>query len=121
MDKTININLGGTLFQIDEEAYHILRDYLKSIDQKFRNVPGGNETIEDIEFRIAEIFLSKKGTAGVISKDNVEEMIAVIGRPEDFEQTENEAQIPEYNASRSRKMFRNPDNSIVGEIGRAHV
>lgn len=116
MDKTLNINLGGTLFQIDEEAYHILRDYLKSIDQKFRNVPGGNETIEDIEFRVAEIFLSKKDTAGVISKENVEEMIATIGKPEDFEQAENEAQIPGYNASRSRKMFRNPDNSIAGGV-----
>ena len=28
MDKTIKINLGGILFQIDEEAYKILRDYL---------------------------------------------------------------------------------------------
>jgi hypothetical protein len=54
MDKTININLGGTLFQIDEEAYKILRSYLQSIDMKFRNSPGGIETIEDIEGRVAE-------------------------------------------------------------------
>ena len=68
MDKTININLGGTLFQIDEEAYRILRDYLQSIDQKFRNVQGGNETIEDIELRIAEIFQSQKGSGRCYNK-----------------------------------------------------
>ena len=67
MDKTININLGGILFQIDEEAYKMLRNYLQSIDMKFRNTPGGNETIEDIETRIAEIFQSQKGTAGIIT------------------------------------------------------
>ena len=49
MDKTININLGGNLFQIDEDAFRILRDYLQAINNRFRNVQGGLETIEDIE------------------------------------------------------------------------
>ena len=66
MDKTININLGGILFQIDEEAFRKLRDYLQSINNRFGNSQGGNETIEDIELRIAEIFQSQKGLAGVI-------------------------------------------------------
>ena len=50
MDNTIKINLGGILFQIDEEAYKLLRDYLQAIDTRFRNVAGGAETIEDILF-----------------------------------------------------------------------
>ena len=53
MDKTININLGGILFQIDEEAFRILRDYLQAINSRFGNIQGGHETIEDIESRIA--------------------------------------------------------------------
>ena len=68
MDKTININIAGTLFQIDEEAYRILRDYLQAINNRFRNVQGGHETVEDIESRIAEIFQSQKGLAGTISE-----------------------------------------------------
>jgi phage shock protein PspC (stress-responsive transcriptional regulator) len=116
MDKTININLGGTLFQIDEEAYGILRNYLQSIDLKFRNTSGGNETIEDIELRIAEIFQSQKGVDGIITKVNVEAMISVIGKPEDFGHTENESAAPGYTTSQSRKMFRNPDNTIIGGV-----
>jgi phage shock protein PspC (stress-responsive transcriptional regulator) len=119
MDKTININLGGTLFHIDEAAYRHLRDYLQSIDHKFRNVPGGNETIEDIEFRIAEIFQSKKGTAGVISEENVEEMIRIIGKPEDFGQSDSETASDNNSygySSKSRGMYRNPDNSIIGGV-----
>ncbi|HOF19704.1 MAG TPA: hypothetical protein PLO24_00475 [Bacteroidales bacterium] len=84
MDKTININLGGILFHIDEEAYRILRDYLLALSNKMRNTPGWNETVEDIELRIAEIFLSKKSAASVIDSSDVDEMILIMGKPEDF-------------------------------------
>jgi len=115
MDKTININLGGILFQIDEEAYKMLRDYLQAIDRKFRNAPGGNETIEDIESRIAEIFRSQKGTAGIISKENVDSMISVIGRPEDFDQEGGNENSNSY-TSTPRKLYRNPDDRVIGGV-----
>lgn len=116
MEKTININLGGTLFQIDEEAYRILREYLQSITLKFKNVPGGNETIDDIESRIAEIFQSQKFTAGVINKENVEAMISIIGKPEDFDQDGNGEPVHVYTSYQRRKMYRNPDDKIIGGI-----
>jgi hypothetical protein len=90
MDKTININLGGTLFQIDEEAFSKLRDYLQAINNRLGNLPGGHETIEDIDSRIAEIFNTQKGLAGVITIENVDAMISIIGKPEDFEHGEPE-------------------------------
>jgi phage shock protein PspC (stress-responsive transcriptional regulator) len=115
MDKTIKINLSGILFQIDEVAYHILRDYLKAIDNRFKNVPGGNETIEDIESRIAEIFRSQQNTAGVISKENVEAMIGIIGKPEDFDQPENRQEMP-YSSTTRRRLYRNPEDSIISGV-----
>ncbi|MBG0859447.1 MAG: PspC domain-containing protein [Bacteroidales bacterium] len=116
MDKTININLGGTLFRIDEEAYRMLREYLQAIDSKFRNVPGGNETIEDIESRIAEIFQSQKGLAGVITRENVEAMIAIIGKPEEFGQTEPAGNPYEHTGTQRKRMYRNPDDAIIGGV-----
>jgi phage shock protein PspC (stress-responsive transcriptional regulator) len=115
MDKTIKINLAGTLFQIDEAAYHLLRDYLQSIDKKFRNVPGGNETIEDIESRIAEIFQSQQNLAGIISKENVEAMIGLIGNPDDFDQPGNQQEQP-YRAQPKRRLYRNPDDKIISGV-----
>jgi phage shock protein PspC (stress-responsive transcriptional regulator) len=115
MDKTIKINLGGTLFQIDEEAFRILKDYLQSISNRFANMHGGHETVEDIETRIAEIFQSQKGLAGVISKENVESMISIIGKPEDFEAGGFENEAPPY-ATRRKRMHRNPDDIIVGGV-----
>jgi len=116
MDKTININLGGTLFHIDEEAYRILRDYLQAISRKFQNVPGGNETVDDIESRIAEIFLSQKSTAGVINRINVEDMIYMMGKPEDFGQPDDDRPGPVYGTTYGKKLFRNPDDRIIGGI-----
>jgi len=115
MDKTININLGGTLFQVDEEAYRILKDYLQAINSRFRGVQGAAETIEDIESRIAEIFLSQRGIAGVITKENVEAMISIIGKPEDFDNDLEEQAAPVYTNVRKR-MYRNPDDMIISGV-----
>ncbi len=119
MDKTININLGGILFSLEEDAYHTLRDYLQSIDMKFRNAEGGNETIEDIELRIAEIFQSQRGTAGVITRQNVDNMISVIGQPEDFGSTEEEGDkdLSGKGHSFQRKyLYRNSSAKIIGGV-----
>jgi phage shock protein PspC (stress-responsive transcriptional regulator) len=118
MDKTIKINLGGTLFHIDQEAYTILRRYLKDIDDRLKSTPGGAETIEDIESRIAEIFQSQGAAAGVISKENVEAMISIIGKPEDFETTGEEGQQKEayYHSATRKKMYRNPYDMIVSGV-----
>jgi phage shock protein PspC (stress-responsive transcriptional regulator) len=115
MDKTININIAGTLFQIDDEAYRILRDYLQAVNNRFRNVQGGHETIEDIESRIAEILMSQNGLAGTVSKLNVESMISIIGKPEDFGGNESETEAPVYTTTKKR-MYRNPDDSIISGV-----
>ena len=118
MNKTIKINLGGTLFQIDEEAYQILRRYLQDINDKLKNTPGGSETIEDIELRIAEIFQSQGTAAGVISRENVDSMISIIGKPEDFDTSSDTTETREssYHSTTGKKMYRNPDDMIISGV-----
>lgn len=115
MDKTININLGGSLFQVDEEAFTVLRDYIQAINNRFRNVPGGPETVEDIETRIAEIFRSQKGLAGIITRQNVDSMIAIIGRPEDFE-TGITSEEPVSGGNMPKRLYRNPDDAVISGV-----
>ncbi len=118
MDKTININLGGTLFQIDEEAFGILRDYIQAINNRFRNVQGGLETIEDIESRIAEIFQSQKGIAGIITRDNVETMILTIGKPEEFDVNSDEPgkSFSATGSTGTKRLYRNPDDTVISGV-----
>jgi phage shock protein PspC (stress-responsive transcriptional regulator) len=115
MDKSIKINLAGTLFQIDEDAYHLLRDYLQAINARLKNVAGCNETVDDIEARISEIFQNQRGIAGTITKENVEAMIAIIGKPEDFDLNEIPGSFHSGSSSK-RRLYRNPDDTIIGGV-----
>ncbi len=55
MNKTVTINISGIIFHIDEDAYQILNQYLTTLQNCFLKTEGGNEILEDIEARIAEI------------------------------------------------------------------
>lgn len=73
------------LFHIDEEAYNIMRRYLESVKRSFANTPGSDEIIADIEARIAELFHDKlENERQVITKKEVDEVIAIMGQPEDY-------------------------------------
>ena len=115
MNKTLKINISGIVFQIEEDAFEILRNYLFSLNNRLKTMPDGNETIEDIEARIAEIFQSQKGSAGIVSKGNVEEMIGIIGKPEEFETGEVSDSPPEYKSIR-RRLYRNRDDLIISGV-----
>ena len=55
MKKNISINLFGTLYNIDEDAYNLLENYLDSMKRYFSRQEGGEEIADDIEARIAEL------------------------------------------------------------------
>lgn len=84
MKKTMNINIAGQLFRIDEDAYEMLTRYMGHVTARFRNEQGGEETVEDIEQRIAEIFGGGNEPPVLISKEMVTNMINIMGAPEDY-------------------------------------
>ena len=53
------INIGGIIFHIEEDGYDKLKNYLDSVNKYFSSFEDSKEIIDDIEGRIAEIFLSK--------------------------------------------------------------
>ncbi len=83
MKKNITINLCGRLYQIDEDAYDMLQDYIESLRSSFGKQEGGYEIIDDIEARIAELFDEVRQNGAVaITIDNVRDIITRIGKPE---------------------------------------
>ncbi len=83
MKKNITINLCGRLYQIDEDAYEMLQHYIQSLHSAFDRQEGGEEIVDDIEARIAELFDELKQKAVyAITIDHVKEIIARIGEPE---------------------------------------
>ena len=119
MKKTLTVNLGGTVFHIDEDAYRLLDNYLSNLKIHFRKEAGADEIIDDIERRISELFAEKR-TAGsqVITITDVEEVIARMGKPEDME-AENDSEPSVGNATRTtihRRLYRNPDDKLLGGV-----
>jgi len=116
MNKTISINLSGQVFQIDEQAYDQLKNYLESIRRHFSVSDGGQEIITDIEARIAEMFSEKlNDRKQVITLGDVDDMIQHMGKPEEFE-TAGAAEEPVSQQRASRRLFRNPDDKVIAGV-----
>jgi phage shock protein PspC (stress-responsive transcriptional regulator) len=112
MKKTININLAGFVFYIDEDAYETLQKYLNNIRTYLGNTEGREEIIGDIESRIAELFSEKQKQ--VITLVEVNEIIEVMGQPEDY-MTEEEFEETTFQQP-NKRLFRDPDNTVLGGV-----
>ena len=55
MKKTLTVNLGGTVFHIDEDAYQLLDKYLSNLRIHFLKEEGAEEIMADFEMRISEL------------------------------------------------------------------
>lgn len=122
MNKTVNINLAGIFFHVDEDAYKVLRNYLDTIKISFKNTEGSLEIIADIEARIAELFSELlQSKAEVISLKEVEEVIAIMGQPEDYldEEALNEEQ-PSFdsqsNTNINKKLYRDISDRYISGV-----
>ena len=91
MKKTLTVNLGGTVYHIDEDAYNLLDNYLNNLRYHFRKEEGADEIVRDMETRIAELFDEYIRTGQqVITIEQVEAVIARMGKPEELNTDDND-------------------------------
>ena len=124
MKKTLTINLNRTVFNIDEDAYALLDEYLRNLRIYFRKETDSNEIVADIEARAAELF-SERLRLGytVIDIDEVKKMIEKIGQPQDFGDEE-EAKTAKgtktsggaTTANPKKRLYRDVDNKLLGGV-----
>ena len=55
MKKVIKVSVGNLAFTIDEDGYELLKAYLGELNAHYRNIQNGDEIIEGIEERMAEL------------------------------------------------------------------
>ena len=83
MKVTVNINLGGYAFNVDDDAYERLRQYMKNLEKEFSGESSSAEIMSDIEGRIAELFRMRLNNyKQVITMKDVEEVMSILGSPE---------------------------------------
>lgn len=118
MNKTINIHLAKISFTIEELAYGILKNYLDELNRLFDKTEGKNEIIEDIELRIAELFAEQQiRPTDAITQDDVEAVIAILGKPEELMLDEDDADPQSSKTEKHPKsLFRDPDDRYIGGV-----
>ena len=119
MNKTVNINIGGLFFHIDEDAYQKLSKYFDAIKRSLSNSSGKEEIMKDIEMRVAELFTERqKSDKHVINTKDVDEVVAIMGQPEDYRidvDTE-PAQSLNYVTTGRKKLYRDEDRGMIGGV-----
>ncbi|MBG7629335.1 MAG: PspC domain-containing protein [Bacteroidetes bacterium] len=126
MNKTININLGGIFFHIDELAYQKLRLYLDAIRRSLSDDPQGrDEILNDIELRIGELLSERiKDVRQVVNETDIDEITKIMGKPEDYlvdeEIFEDEPSFRKNTSS--KKLYRDTEDKFLGGVcsGMAH-
>ena len=123
MNKTVDINLSGIIFHIEEDAYLKLHNYLSTIKGYFSESEGRDEIMSDIENRIAEMLSEKvSDRKQVVLMTDVDYVIGIMGKPEDFagdkaQSTESKKEQPIYSSTgKRRRVFRDTDNKILGGV-----
>jgi len=124
MKRTIQINLAGTIFNIDDDAYEILRDYLSAVERQFVSSVEGREIINDLETRMSELFTERlKPLRQVIATDDVREVLKVLGAPEDIgghregSRPYSQSYSGRYEGPRrSRRMYRDGQDKSLGGV-----
>jgi phage shock protein PspC (stress-responsive transcriptional regulator) len=124
MKKTVSINLNGSIFQIDEDAYEALNDYLEAVAKHLSDESEQKEIMNDIEARIAELFTERIHRVGqVVTIEMVDEIMQIMGRPSDYgneSQDEAASAASEKQQASShktaRRLYRDPEKALVAGI-----
>ncbi len=120
MKKTIRIHISGYIFNIDEDAYQVLKNWLDSISQKYKNEEDGEEIFTDIEMRVAELFEEKVGNEGVVTQNIVDKIIQIMGKPEEFETEEEKVSEENFSSDKKsrkqRRLYRDEDNQVIAGV-----
>lgn len=121
MKKTLTVNLNNIVFHIDDDAYEMLQTYLSEISEHFKSEDERKEIMNDIEARIAELFSEKlQKNKNVINITDVEEIIEILGKPNQFAEEEEEEETKKASKdkkqSKARRFYRDPENAVLGGI-----
>lgn len=117
MKKTIDINLGGSPFIIDEDAYKLLKTYLDDIASRLPD--NDAEVINDVESRLAEILQNHISIRSqVVDSEMVKKAMSVMGRPEEFgEKTHINEMKENLRAEQApRRLYRNMNDKWLGGV-----
>lgn len=133
MKPTIRVSIGGLAFNLEEDAFRVLDDYLKALRRHFEKNSESGEIISDIELRLSELLQMRVSSAdGVVSMADALDIIKIMGSPKDFDDAPQEEYTEEDSEKKSfgksdyatddtqdlfkKKLYRDTDNKFIGGV-----
>ena len=124
MKKTLSINIGSRVFNIDEDAYDLLSKYLESIKKYFKKIKINEDIFEDIENRISEKFKSTIDKRQLLNIDDVNNIIKEMGTHDDFKEAYNDFETNEPTSGgqesstkeNKNRIYRNSSDKVIDGV-----
>lgn len=119
MKKIISINIGGKVFQINDDALNKLDIYIKHLQKHFALEESGDEIMEDMEARMAELLAEKTNNGNTpVGYDEVMYVINTIGDPSQFDtndeqQKQSKQTMNDRYQPRQKKLFRDTEDKVI--------
>ena len=111
MKKTVKISIARFSFSIEETAYLLLEDYINKLKEFYLPL-GEKDVVDGIEERIAELFIERGAKEKVVNIDMVDEVISILGKPEDIEDSSS-GNEEKNGATPKKRLYRDPFNKVV--------
>ncbi len=114
MKEVEQVSIGGYAFTMETEASATASAYLKELESFYSST----EIMEGIEERMAELLLEKTSREGVVSKEMVDGIIEILGRPEKIEEEEpkRETQEGAPGTRPRKKLYRDLENAKIAGV-----
>ena len=124
MKKTLNINIGSRVFNIDEDAYDLLSRYLESIKKYFQKINIEDDIFQDIENRISEKFNSILKNKESLNIDDINNIIKEMGTLDDFKEAYNDFDTSDFNnqnnesktTGKRKRIYRNTSDKVIAGV-----
>jgi phage shock protein PspC (stress-responsive transcriptional regulator) len=136
MQRIVQINIASRIIPIEEDAYLMIKDYITALERQFSGEQGRDEIIQDIENRIAELFMIRlQNGSPAIDRTDVQKVIDTLGPASELQdagssrsnnstsysnysnrnwQQSNQSQY-QYQYARQR-LYRNPTDKVLGGV-----
>ena len=124
MKKTLNINIGSRVFNIDEDAYDLLSRYLESIKKYFQKINIEDDIFQDIENRISEKFNSILKNRESLNIDDINNIIKEMGTLDDFKEAYNDFDTNDFSnqnnesktTGKRKRIYRNTSDKVISGV-----
>ena len=114
MKKTVQVNIGGCAFSVDEDSYRIIDEYLSALRKYYKDNPDSEEIVSDIEERLADLLAERCGSGSVVSAPDVRHVTSILGTPSSLSEDSGPG-APGATKS-PRRLYRNPEGKILGGV-----